>query len=117
MPVGWSVGDGQRSGGAVAWRSRVDQAASQGQFAGRCRRSRRPEVAIRAGTVISFRRIVAVVADLRSGPVMVAAVRVRLKAITASTSQAAFAVNFPDGRCASAERWVCLVNGVSGGFH
>jgi hypothetical protein len=28
---------------------------------------------------------------------------VRLNAITASTSQAAFAVNIPDGRCARAE--------------
>ncbi len=33
----------------------------------------------------------------------VAAARVRLNAMTASTSQAVFAVNFPEGRCASAE--------------
>jgi hypothetical protein len=38
-----------------------------------------------------------------SGPVSVAAARVRLNAITASTSQAAFAANLPEGRCASAE--------------
>jgi hypothetical protein len=42
---------------------------------------------------------------------MVAAARVRLKAITASTSQAAFAVNLPEGRWASAEffrsAWTC----------
>jgi hypothetical protein len=64
---------------------------------------RRPEDAIRAGTVMSFRRIVAVVADRSALPVMVAAVRVRLNAMTARTSQTAFAVNFPEGRCASAE--------------
>ena len=41
----------------------------------------------------------------------VAAARVRLNAITAQTSQAAFAQNFPDGRCASADTfrsaWTC----------
>ena len=72
---------------------------------------RRAEDAIRAGTVISLRRMVAVVALARSGPVRVAAARVRLNAITASTSQAALAVNFPDGRCARAEffrsAWTC----------
>lgn len=39
------------------------------------------------------------------------AARVRLNAITASTSQAALAVNTPDGRCASAaffrSAWTC----------
>jgi hypothetical protein len=61
---------------------------------------------------MSLRRIVAEVA-LASAVwlVMVAAARVRLKAITARTSQAAFAVNFPEGRCASAEplrsAWTC----------
>jgi len=50
-----------------------------------------------------LRRIVAVVALVITGPDRVAAARVRLKAITASTSQAAFAVNFPDGRWARAE--------------
>ena len=72
---------------------------------------RRAEVATRAGTVISLRRIVAVVALARSGPVRVAAARVRLNAMTASTSQAAFAVNTPEGRCARAEffrsAWTC----------
>ncbi len=36
-------------------------------------------------------------------PATVAAARVRLNAITAQTSHALFAVNFADGRCASAE--------------
>ena len=47
----------------------------------------------------------------RSLPVRVAAVRVRLNAMTARTSQAALAANFPEGRCASAElfrsAWTC----------
>jgi len=52
--------------------------------------------------VTSLRRMVAVVA--LAGPVsaMVAAARARLKAIPARTSQAAFAVNTPEGECASA---------------
>jgi hypothetical protein len=55
--------------------------------------------------------MVAVVALARSALAMVAAVRVRLNAMTASTSQAALAVNFPEGRCARAEAlrsaWTC----------
>ena len=74
------------------------QALSQGHAVGRCSVTRRAEAATRAGTVINLRRIVAVVALASPGPVMVAAARVRLNAITASTSQAAFAVNFPEGR-------------------
>jgi hypothetical protein len=66
---------------------------------------------MRAGTAISRRRIVAVVALASDGPVMVAAARVRLNAMAASTSQAAFAANFAEGRCASAaffkSAWVC----------
>ncbi len=59
-----------------------------------------------------MRRTVAVVALTSWGvAVRVAAVRVRLNAMTASTSQAALAVNFPEGRCASAEplrsAWTC----------
>ena len=64
--------------------------------------TRRAEDAMRAGTVMSLRRIVAVVALARCGPVMVAAARVRLNAITASTSHAAFAAKLPEGRCARA---------------
>lgn len=52
---------------------------------------------------MSLRRIVPVVACSSCAPVRPAAARVRLNAITASTSQAAFAVNLPDGRWASAE--------------
>jgi hypothetical protein len=52
-------------------------------------------VASRAGTAMSLRRIVAVVALARAGPVVVAAARVRLNAMTAQTSQAAFAVKTP----------------------
>ena len=59
---------------------------------------RRAEEATLAGTVMRVRRMVAVVAFASSEPVMAAAARVRLNAITASTSQAAFAVNLPDGR-------------------
>ena len=54
------------------------------------------EVAILAGTLTSFRRMVAVVALPSPVPAIVAAARVRLKAITASTSQAALAVNTPE---------------------
>jgi len=52
---------------------------------------------------MSLRRIVAVVAFARAGPVIVAAARVRLNAMTAQTNQAAFAVKTPEGRCARAE--------------
>ncbi len=52
------------------------QAVCQGQFVGRCRVALRAEDATRAGTVMSFRRIVVVVALARSAPVMVAAARV-----------------------------------------
>ena len=48
--------------------------------------------------MISVRRMVAVVAFASPVPVRVAAARVRLKAMTASTSQAALAVNTPEGR-------------------
>ena len=68
------------------------QSASQGQPLGRCSVSRLAEVAILAGTMMSFRWIVAVLALASVGPVMVAAARVRLNAMTARTSQAAFAV-------------------------
>src|SRR5690606_14311509 len=74
------------------------QACCQGQLVGRCRRSLRAEDAARAGTVIRALRMVAVAALASSGPVRVAAARVRLNAITASTSQAAFAANLPEGR-------------------
>ena len=91
------------SGGPQLWVNRRVHALCQGQAVGRCRVTRRAEVATRAGTAINFARIVAVVARARATPAMVAAVRVRLNAMTASTSQAALAVNFPEGRWARAE--------------
>ena len=99
------------AGGPQPWLNRWVHGVSQGQVVGRCRVTRRAEDAARAGTAISFLRMVAVVALARSVPAMVAAVRVRLNAITASTSQAALAVNLPEGRCARAElfrsAWTC----------
>ena len=84
------------SGGPHARTNRPAQAVCHGQAAGRCRVTLRAEDAIRAGTVISLRRMVAVL-DLASAvPAIVAAARVRLNAITASTSQAAFAANLPE---------------------
>ena len=81
---------------------RACQVVSQGQFSGRCRDSFRAEDAIRAGMVMIVVRIVAVVAFASVVPVIVPAARMRLKAMTASTSQAAFVVNTPEGRCARA---------------
>ena len=82
-------------GGRQLRLNRVIQTDSQRQCSGRWSVRRRAEDAIRAGTLTRFRRIVAVVALLRPvpAPAMVAAARVRLNAITARTSQAAFAVN------------------------
>ena len=68
---------------------------------GRCRTSRRAERAIRAGTLISWARMVAVVALAWKAEARAPAARVRLNAIAAQTSQAPFAVNDPDGRWAS----------------
>jgi hypothetical protein len=56
----------------------------------------------RAATWIRRRRIVAVVALASAAPAMLAAARVRLNAIVARVVQAAFAVNFPEGRWARA---------------
>lgn len=74
---------------------------------------RRAERAMREGTAIRVRRSVAVVA-LAKRPAWSAitpAVRVRLNAMTARTSQALFAVNTPEGRCASGpalrSEWTC----------
>lgn len=78
--------------------NKVFHAVSQGESRGRCKVRRRAEDAIRAGTVISVRRMVAVRALASAGPVRAAAARVRLNAITASTSQAALALNRPEGR-------------------
>ena len=54
---------------------------------------------MRAGTAISLRRTVAVVALARLGPVVVAAARVRLNAMTASTAgHRHLAADLGDGR-------------------
>ena len=50
---------------------------------------------------MSCARIVPVVALAWNAEARAPAVRVRLKAIAAQTSQALLAQNFPDGRCAS----------------
>lgn len=84
---------------------------SQGQSLGRCSVTRRPEDEILPARLISFRRMVPVVALARVLPVRVAAARVRLKAMIARTSQAAFAVKLPEGKYARAEffksAWTC----------
>ena len=70
---------------------------------------RRAEVAVRAGTLIKVRRTVAVVALVKVPPPMVAAARVRLKAMHAHTNHAALAVNFPDVAFAQNQIWVAVV--------
>ena len=84
--------------------NKLCHAVSHGQSVGRCSVNRLAEDAMRAGTETRVRRRVPVVAFVSFGsPVRVAAARVRLNAITAQTSQAAFAENEFDGRCARAE--------------
>ena len=60
--------------------NKVVHAACHGQPRGRCRVRRRAEDAIRAGTAIRVRRMVAVRALASAGPVRVAAARVGLNA-------------------------------------
>ena len=79
------------------------QGSCHGHAVGRWRVMRRAEVAILAGMLMMRRRIVAVVALAWLPPAMVPAALVRLNAMTARTSQAAFALNFPEGRWARAE--------------
>ena len=73
-----------------------------GQLVGRCETSRCAELARRAGTAISCRRMVAVVALAWKVDAMVPAARVRLNAIAANASQALLAAKDPDGKCARA---------------
>jgi hypothetical protein len=56
---------------------------------------------MRAGTAISWARMVAVVALAWKVEARAPAARVRLKATAASTVQAELAVNRPEGMCAS----------------
>ena len=98
----------------MAWNS-WDQACPHGQCCGRCIRRRRAERASRAGMLISWARMVPVVALAWKAEARQPAARVRLNAITASTSQALFAANEPsvqitDGKCASGPlrtAWTC----------
>ena len=70
------------------------QAVSHGQLVGRCSVSLRAEEAIRAGTVISLRRMVAVVGfGQRGSPVMVRGGAGEVERDHRQTSQAAFAEN------------------------
>lgn len=108
----WLGGQGEtRSGGLRARSNRTVEACCHGHPVERCSVARLADGTFRAGTATRFRRIVGVVAFARAGPVVVAAARVRFNAMTARTSQAAFAVNTPDDRCASAEflrsAWTC----------
>ena len=92
-------------GGRRRWRVRRGvqplPGRCQGQLMGRCRVSRRAERASRAGTLISWARMVPVVALAWIVEARAPAARVRLNAIAAQTSQAPLALNRPDGRCAS----------------
>jgi len=74
--AGWLGGQvADAGGGPQTLVKSCCQACCQGHPVGRCRVIRRAEDAVRAGTLMSFRRIVAVVARARLGPVMVAAAR------------------------------------------
>src|SRR5665213_1299037 len=88
--------------GGIAWVavSIACQACFQGQTVGRCRVSRRAERASLAGMLMSWARIVPVVARAWNVEARTPAARVRLNAIAAQTSQALLAQNLPDGRCA-----------------
>lgn len=90
-------GEAVRGGLQVA-ACRLVHPVSQGQCLGRCSTTFRAEVEMRAGIWMSLRRIVAVLALPRSVPVSVPMARDRLKVIVASTNQAAFALNTPDGK-------------------
>ena len=85
----------------VAVAQRSSQAGAQGQSVGRCSTSRRAEQAIRAGRSIRWARRVADRALACRTLAAAPAARSRLKARQARASQAALAVNFPDGACAS----------------
>ncbi len=85
------------AGGPQTRANRLSQPLCHGQLVGRCRVRLRAEEAILAGMLIRVRRMVPVVALVRVPPAMVAAARVRLKAMHANTSHALFAENRPVG--------------------
>lgn len=89
--------DGQVvGGGPIAAVNRRCQSLAQGHRLGSRRVARRAERVIRAATVISCERMVAVTALAWNRPAKAPTARERLKAIAASTSQAEFAANDPD---------------------
>jgi len=89
------------SGGLFAAVASWSHAFCQGQPCGRCRVSLRAERASRPGTVMSWARIVPLVALAWKVEARVPAARVRLNAMLAQTSQALLAQKCPDGKCAS----------------
>ena len=89
------------SGGLFAAIASRAHAVCQGQPVGRCRVSRRAERASRPGTLMSWDRMVPVVALAWKVEARVPAVRVRLNAMVAQTSQALLAQKCPEGRCAN----------------
>lgn len=96
-PVGsWDGWMGQAgTGGLFAAVAICSHAFCQGHAVGRCRVSCRAERAIRPGTVMSWARIVPVVALAWKADASVPATRVRLNAIVAQTAQAEFAQKCP----------------------
>ena len=111
---GWSA-----AGGPLACPKSVFHSFSQGQSLGRWSRSRRAEDAIRAGTPMIRRRIDPQAARAWLPPQTTPAVWVRLNAMTARMSQAAFALKTPDGRCAKGpslrSAWTCSMIACCGG--
>src|ERR1035437_500442 len=86
--------------------SRLNRAANpcvhqtgNGPWLGRWMTSRLADLARRAGTAISCRRMVAVVALAWKTDARVPAARVRLNAIAANANQALFAGKDPEGSC------------------
>lgn len=77
-------------------------AGSHGQCCGRCRTRHFAERAIRAGVLISWVRMVAMRARACKREASAPVARVRLCVIAAQASQAALALKYPEGRCASA---------------
>src|SRR5665648_433939 len=105
--MGWFVarlGPGGPVAGRAGRQAAVNmacQACSHGQRRGRWMRSLRAERAMRPGTVMSWARIVAVVALAWNFEARVPVARVRLNAIAARTVHALSAANDADGMCAS----------------
>ena len=79
------------AGGPQTVLNNPSQLSCQGQFLGRWMTSLLADLARRPGTVISCRRMVAVVALAWNTDAMVPAARVRLNAIAANTSHAPLA--------------------------